>query len=476
MNKKIIAYLMAISILTVTGCGSSNTQNDLSGQSGIETNVQNTTIDTDEESQTDVNETELLEISKTLVNDMMSGNFKTIVDKFDDKLKAQLNEESMESAWDSVLLPLGDYTELNSEKVQTIGEYMVVELVYEYENDGLKVTISYDKEGKVGGINLNYVPVQKDAIDNDKLEEINVTVGSELPLDGILTLPKAVDNPPVVLLVHGSGPNDKNSTIFGNKPFEDIAHGLAERGIATLRYDKRYNAYPDSVEGDGSKVTLEDEVLQDVDMAIDLLLKENRVDKSNLYVLGHSLGGGLTPYIASENQEVKGIISLAGTLRPLYEVIYDQNKEVEKNILEGDFDEDTVNQFKTQMEQVEKDILTLRGDISSIDDKEVLMGMHVGYQKSVKQYTGENFIDDINIPVLVLQGSADFQVSPDTDYKTWEEALAGRDNATLKLYDGLNHLMMTTNGKRDITEYQTKGNVSDEVIDDIAEFITNNTK
>lgn len=77
----------------------------------------------------------------------------------------------------------------------------------------------------------------------------------------------------------------------------------------------------------------------------------------------------------------------------------------------------------------------------------------------------------LTIPILILQGKADFQVSPDIDYKAWQDILAGKSNVTFKLYDNLNHLFMQTNGKKDITEYSIKGTVDKQIITDIATWI-----
>ncbi len=413
----------------------------------------------------------LIELAKTQTDDMLNGNFKSTADSFNETIAKQLDEDGLKSAWDSTVASIGEHIKRHSATGEVTDDHFIVTIVEEYELSALLITITYDTDNKIAGIFLSYTTIENNLVSNETFEEISVTIGDEYPLDGILTLPKNTENPPVVLIVHGSGPIDKDGTIYANTPYKDIANGLAAQGIATLRYNKRYNTYFEVSYELGAEVTLEDEVLDDVMHAIDLLSKETRIDTSNIFLLGHSLGGGLTPYIASVNDNVKGIISMAGTLRPLYELSYDQNKAIEEEILNGDYDDLTIATLKSQMEQVELDIITLRSDISDIPDEQILMGLHAGYQKSIKEFAGENFINDIDIPILILQGTEDFQVFADTDYTLWEKALEGRSNATLHLYDGLNHLMMETNGKQDISEYEIKGVVSEEVIEDIETFI-----
>lgn len=449
---KIISILMIFSIL-FTGCGKTN---------NIETAFDEKAIYT---------------IAEETVESLRDGKFDTVVSQFDEKVSKKIDATTLKTAWDGVVSSLGNYIGLGSIEGNLKGDHYVCTIIENYEENGLKVTITYDSNMQISGLNLNYAPIVSEPLVNEAFTEEKVTVAFDetMPLEGLLTLPKNVEQPPVVLLVQGSGPSDKNEAIFSNTPFMDIAHALAEKGIASLRYDKRYFSYPEKAEALGSELTLREEVLDDVSAAIALLSQDKRVDSSNIYVLGHSLGGMLTPAIAIENNEVKGIISVAGTLRPLYEVSYDQNKALEKQLLANDLDKDTLAALKLQIQQVEKDIEVLRGDISEIPNEVILMGISAGYQKSVKEYAGSQFIDQIKIPILVLQGKADFQVSVDKDFASWTEMIGDRSNATLKCYDNLNHLMMETNGKEDVSEYQVKGTVNKEVIDDIASFIQSNS-
>lgn len=416
------------------------------------------------------NEEKLKVIAKAQVADMINGNFSSTVQSFDAKIAKQLSENDMTNAWDTTVASLGNYGGHISLEGSLKKEIFTVVIIEEYENNGLKVTISYDQEYKIAGIFLNYAPITKDLEVNESFEEIPVTIGEELPLDGILTLPTSVEKPPVVLMIHGSGALDRNSTFYGNTPFQDIAHTLGEAGIASLRYDKRFFTYPEQASLLGVDVTLEDEVLQDVQLALDFLMEDARVNSDAIFVLGHSLGGGLTPFIAVNNKEVKGIISMAGSLRPLYELSYDQNKKIEENILKGD-DEEMIDILKMQMQQVEEDMLILQGELDDMENDTILMGLPAGYQKSNQKFAGENYIQNVEVPILVLQGADDMQVFADKDFHLWEEALLDKENAYLKLYEGLNHFMMPSYGNQDMSEYTIKGVVDEKVLEDIIYFI-----
>ncbi len=419
----------------------------------------------------DYDESAVLELARAQVNDMVNGSFGSTADTFNEEMKSALDVETLREIWNESTAGLGEHVGEYSIVTEYSDGYLAVTIVEEYENNGFAIRLVYETNSTIAGIFFNYSPISKELVDNEYFEEVAVTIGEEFSLDGILTLPKNVKNPAVVLLVHGSGATDKNSTIFSNTPFQDIAHDLAEQGVATLRYDKRFFTYPDEATRLGNGVTLEEEVLDDVEFALELLVNETRIDASRIFILGHSLSAGLTPYFAYSHENIHGIIAMAGSLRPLYEISYDQNKEVEEDALNGIFDDETTKEIMEQMKQVEVDIEILRDNLSEIPDEQLLLGLPAGYQKSVKKYAGENYIDEIDTPILVLQGTADFQVSADIDYTLWEDALEGRADTTLKLYDNLNHLMMPTNGKEDISEYQIKGKVSEEVTEDIVEFI-----
>src|SRR6202008_4493727 len=117
----------------------------------------------------------------------------------------------------------------------------------------------------------------------------------ELP--GLLTYPSRMDYPvPAVVLVHGSGPHDADETIGPNKPFADLASGLASRGVAVLRYVKRTKQYPHCAQE--KNFTYNQETVEDAAAAGHSLLGQDCVDAAKIFVVGHSLGATLAPRIA----------------------------------------------------------------------------------------------------------------------------------------------------------------------------------
>lgn len=405
---------------------------------------------------------------------LRTGDYKAVAAQFDAAMSAAMSGEMLEQAWQEATANLGSYVgRVSVTSTETQG-YFYVEVLEHYENNGLLVRLPYSADGLIAGLSYEYQAVSDSTPEtSDAYTEEAITVSGDpkLPLDGLLTLPNGVQKPPVVILLQGSGSTDKDETIgaAANKPFADIAHGLAEEGIAVIRYDKRSYVYPETFQTPES-LTIEKEYLEDVSAAISLAQGDSRLDGEHIFVLGHSLGGMLTPRIAYDHPELAGIISMAGSLRPLWEITYDQNIEL-AGTLRDTLSGNELNTLEAQMEQVESDIAVLRGDISGLADSDILLGIPAGYWKSLGENAGLNYIGQIDLPILVLQGDADFQVYPEKDYQLWVDTLTDRPDAACHLYQDLNHLMMPTSGKRDVSDYDAKAAVDAKVITDTAEFV-----
>ena len=410
---------------------------------------------------------------------LLAGDFAAVAARFDENMAAVLDADGLEQSWSAFAPLLGEYLGRGEAELSTQGDFTVAVLEARFANSNLKVQIAYDDAGRIGGMQMQPVaPETSDvAEETGPWTEVELTVEADpaYPLGATLCLPEGGEGlPPVVVLVQGSGSSDRDETIFQNRPFRDLAHGLAELGVASLRYDKRTFVYPETAGERGTDIDLRGEMLEDVNACLDLLRADGRVDAERIFVLGHSLGGMRVPAIASENSDLAGAISMAGSLRPLWEIVYDQNQEIIQTARAGELSEAGRAALDAQVEQLEADMAVLRGDFSGLSDDTPIMGISARYWKSLRDYCGANFLDRIDLPLLVLQGEADFQVSPEKDYALWQEALAGRENVQFCLYHGLNHLMMPTTGQRNTTDYVQPAHVAQEVIADIAAFVNGN--
>lgn len=261
-----------------------------------------------------------------------------------------------------------------------------------------------------------------------------------------LMWPKAKGSVAAVALIHGSGPNDRDETLGENKPFRDLAWGLAQRGIAVLRFDKRTFTYGANCVERGDSMTLDREVVDDAVSAINLLRKTAGIDARRLFVLGHSLGAMAAPKIASKiEKKLAGIILMAGPARQLLDVAKDQIDFL----------------MATAADSVRQ---------ASFDD--LVRQAPQSYWNSLASYNQVNTAASLRIPILLLQGERDYQVLP-KELSIWRDGLNKKRNVVIKTYPKLNHLFMEGEGAPGPSEYQNPGHIPNYVLDDIASFVKN---
>src|ERR1039458_3697131 len=142
----------------------------------------------------------------------------------------------------------------------------------------------------------------------DRFKERAVTVGEgEWKLPGTLTVPVGAGPFPAAVLVHGSGPNDRDETVGGSKMFRDLAEGLASRGIVVLRYEKRTKLYGPRVAAN-AKYTVQEETVEDAVQALAVVRSQAEVNGQRVFVIGHSLGAYVAPRIAEQDGKLAGIV------------------------------------------------------------------------------------------------------------------------------------------------------------------------
>lgn len=269
---------------------------------------------------------------------------------------------------------------------------------------------------------------------------------------------------PIVVLVQGSGPNDRDETIGPNKPFADLAHGLAAAGIATLRYDKRTFALRGRL--DARTITVDQEVIDDAVAAVALARTLPEVDSARVYLAGHSLGGTLAPLIAARAPagSLRGLILLAPGARPLDAAV------VEQITMRLRLAGQAPHEIALQVQALKDSFARVR--TGEAPDSEVVFFAPARYWRDLFSRQPLETLAALPLPVLVLQGGKDYQVTR-ADYDLVAAALAGRPAAQreLRWFPDLDHLFLAVAGESTGAEYGVPGHVDPRVVAAIAEWI-----
>ncbi|HXI02478.1 MAG TPA: alpha/beta fold hydrolase [Candidatus Saccharimonadales bacterium] len=409
--------------------------------------------------------------ARSFVSHLAAGEFDLAAGQYDETMAAVLPAGKLEATWKAVQAKAGSFEAIEETRIEEVHGYDVVHVTCRFGNSPLDVKVVYDAKLRVAGLFFAPAgPPPKASVpsyaDPGSYEEKDVTVGSgEWALPGTLTLPREGRPCPALVLVHGSGPLDRDETIGPNKPFRDLAWGLASRGIAVLRYDKRTFTYRERLTGAKEPITVKEETIDDALSAVAALRKVPEIDPSRIFLAGHSLGGMLVPRIAGRDDGIAGFVVLAGGARPLERMMVEQTRYIAA--LAGGISSAEAEAIR-KMEEGAARIERL--DPATADGSEPILGAPAAYWLDLKGYDPPAEARSILRPLLILQGGRDYQVTA-KDFDLWQKALGSRPNVTLHLFPDLNHLFIPGEGPSTPGEYQKPGNVSPEVIDRMAGWI-----
>lgn len=228
--------------------------------------------------------------STDILDALRKGDFAAATSHFDARVKAVVDAPRLSEVWQRTLpAKFGAFERADAPRPGMQGNGAMIETPLHFAQGQLVMRVACNGEGEVTG--LRYLPASASVSTvtlgpGERRLDVSTPLG---PLPGILTLPTGSGPFAVVVLVAGSGPHDGDETIGPNKPFRDIAQGLAAEGIASLRYDKRTLAYAAQMAA-RSDVTIDDEVTDDALAAARLASTQAGIDPRRVFVLGHSLG------------------------------------------------------------------------------------------------------------------------------------------------------------------------------------------
>ena len=311
--------------------------------------------------------------------------------------------------------------------------------------------------------------------DSVKVRDITIGKGTDWETTGIMTLPLKQGKYPIIIIIHGSGPLDEDGTYVANKPYADLAWGLASKGIGVLRFTKRTRKYYSAIKDKGLEVTPDLESTEDAIAAFQAASTFRETDSSNIYFLGHGTGGMIVPRALQNTNKVKGIILMGAPSRPLPDVLIEQLEYVLSldTIISNPDLQKKIDVLRKQYQMVLSPKLT-----KETPAKNLLLETPASYWLALRGYDPVMTLKKSGKPILILHGERDFQ-SNMKDFALWKKSLIGKNgnaNSLAKSYPLLNYLFMEGAGKSHPAEYTIFDHIPEEVISDIANWVINQSK
>jgi len=408
---------------------------------------------------------------------LADGAFVDAHDRIAEAAAGTLSETRLRDGWQQVARSVGSFRQLGSVEYRgTRDGVRLVVAVGEFADGRRRFVVGFRDGGIVTFLIRSAQTADWTApayADESAITERTLTLdapdgcrlGATLTLpagEGATTATTTTDAAvPGVVLVHGNGALDRDATVGPNEPFKDLAWGLASRGVAVLRYDKRTYA----CDVDLANVTIDDVTTDDAVTAVERLRAVDRVGE--VFVAGHSFGGLLAPRIAAREGSLAGVVMLAaGPTRPIADTIVAQRRHLAR--LDGtvtDAEREQLDRTRAVAEQIR----TL-----DIEDDEVVAGLGGDeYYRSLREYDYAETAAALDVPTLVAQGGQDWQVTVETDLRRWQSVLGDEPNVEFVTYPALNHFFQRSTGRRTRREYvEPDTHVAARPIEELVGFVT----
>ena len=391
------------------------------------------------------------------VLELNAGRFEQAAQPFDSAMRSVMPVDALRETWQQLVGQVGPYQGTHGCRVEPRGAYRAAIATVLFERTALDITVVLDSTRRIGG--LWFTPAKgvgewqpPEYVHPETFSTREITFGLrgwELP--GTFYEPVSADLSHAILLVHGSGPNDRNETLGPSKPFADIAQGLASHGFAVLAYDKRTLIHGGRF-AEKKQFTVDDETVDDAVTGVAHL--KDSLGAKKVYVVGHSLGAIMAPRIAVRSGRVDGIIMLAPAGRPIEDLILDQFTYLDSLGQAGGVELDDV---RAQVALVKSDVLS-----PNTPDSALPLGLPASYWLDLRGYDPVAVADSLRQAGMLVRayfGGRDYQVIRE-DYDVWHRAFVG----DAVLYENLNHLFMAGEGMSTPAEYQQAGHVDYELI------------
>ena len=363
------------------------------------------------------------------------------------ELRTVIDEDAFTQIFDGMTETFGSITAYSDGARTASAGYDVYICHVQLAHAKADFTLTF-KNTQIAGINydLRFTDTFEKQYENGVAERYFLLQSGEYELNAVYTYCQA-DKAPAVLLISGSGPNDYNETVGLLTPFKDIALGLAEEGVNSLRFEKRTLRYPREFT---AKYGLDEEYFDDCKAAAVYLAEQEQTE--GVFLLGHSLGGQIAAVLA-DDVDAKGLILFNSSPRHLADIAADQMIAADPG-------------KKEQYEAYAKAAKEAAEDTAKGLN---YYGAADYYWADYNRINVTEMLKDAGVPVLVVNSRADLQIF-DTDIEQWQEKLSDAENVTIRIYDDLSHFGYRINAA-DTAQLYREADFPEELIKDFTEFI-----
>jgi alpha-beta hydrolase superfamily lysophospholipase len=431
----------------------------------------------------------------TVLTLAQADDFDGIRGLFAVELRSMVSADSLRAAWAAEVAELGSVSGVGTPVTEPTGNGItVVKLPITFERGERTIIVAIGVGGKLGGLQIASAAAAAPTAawepppyaDPGAFAEFDVMDGH-----GTLSAPHGAGPWPAVVILAGSGPQDRDGTLGRNKPLKDIAWGLASRGVAVLRFDKAtYGSRAEQARH--AEFTMIDEYVPDAIAALHLLREAgpsaSREEQQPptvaeeqqpptvagerqpatvagdaeprfgpVFVLGHSLGGTVAPRVAAADPGVAGLILLAAGAEPLHHAALRQVRYLAR---QNPAMRAAVEALATQVARVDSADLSPGTPVG-----ELPFGVPAPYWLDLREYDPAALAATLDRPILVLQGGRDYQVTVADDLARWRARIP---DATVHVYEADNHAFFPGSGPPTPAEYEPVQHVDAQVVTDIA--------
>lgn len=407
----------------------------------------------------------VVEAGELFVQDMQAGEFDRAVSWFRSDAQRQVSAGQLEHIWLGYTAVGGQFQEIaETEEVVEAGyDGADLSLSFERGTHVMRALVDDQDAFSLVGIYANDEYERPQYVETSAFTAESATVETaDCLMDAEITVPAEAEAVPGVVLVHGSDPigaANMNLGGAGSRPFQDLAEGLASQGVAVLRYDRRSHACPNSLSNE--EWTLDAITVDDALVALDRLREVPAVDQ--VAVAGLSLGAMATPRIVERDGNLAGGVMLAAPARNFHEIFVEQFQHLATL---GEYEWEAMqNVYERWRDRIDR---IRNGEYSEGD---IVLDYPGALWTSVDEYDQIGTAQRIDTPLFLLQGTRDYQVSPERDFEVWQAELSDRPDTRFELYENLNHVFQYGEGPSTQSEYNLANPVDEAVVTDISSWV-----